>query len=143
MYKRVHMRVRGRERDHTISILDVEAINRAIVARINFPASGFACEVTRSHVCNSTILLSSITKPSNVYLQVTVLYRIPHLQPEFLKKKVSTLYNTTDNKHYIEQMQQSNYRYCISMFKVCLVTIFLGIISLSPLYKSTKETTNW
>lgn len=34
---------------HTINKLDVEAIRRAMVAIINFPASGFACK------CNSDV----------------------------------------------------------------------------------------
>jgi hypothetical protein len=29
---------------HTTKVLDVAAINRAIVAMTNFPASGFACD---------------------------------------------------------------------------------------------------
>ena len=37
----------GEKDRHTIRILDVDAINRAIVARTSFPASGFACGATR------------------------------------------------------------------------------------------------
>lgn len=72
---------------HTINILDVEAIRRAMVAINNFPTSGFACNriqilSTSKHL--TTKLIASTNK-APTHLQVKVLCQIQHLQAEICK----------------------------------------------------------
>lgn len=85
---------------HTINILDVEAIRRAMVAIINFPTSGFACNTIQT-LSTSKHLTTKLMAPANkvpTHLQVKVLCQIQHLQAEICKH---SQHQKTNKKHLV------------------------------------------